>query len=374
MNTNDLNYVQNHIDYRFKNLDLLQQAFIRRSYSEEHGGGDNEVLEFIGDKALDLMVVKFLSDIYGYFDHEDEEDNNGFYTLIPGAEASCDDDSEDYPNYYYNEYDEGELTEFKAQLVQKKTLADRIDYLGFAEFLTMNKSDEEAEVYNRASVKEDLFEAIIGAVVLDCNWDMKVVEHVVEYMLEPEVELDNDDDGAFNYIGALQDWALSKEGELPLYHVEPYNTAWMYMGNYIRGNSRPLNVPTPKYQCKIKLPGIDEVFLDFGDSQGEARMLTAKTALDYIEKHGLEFSIRDEIEDPNYDDSINQLETLARRGYFSIPKYQFEETHDENGNPIWDCECSIEEIEVVTHGESSSKKDAKKQAAFDMLQSVLEEE
>ena len=238
----------------------------------------------------------------------------------------------------------------------------------------MNKCDEEAEVYNRASVKEDLFEAIIGAVVLDCNWDMKVVEHVVEYMLEPEVELDNDDDGAFNYIGALQDWALSKEGELPLYHVEPYNTAWMYMGNYIRGNSRPLNVPTPKYQCKIKLPGIDEVFLDFGDSQGEARMLTAKTALDYIEKHGLEFSIRDEIEDPNYDDSINQLETLARRGYFSIPKYQFEETHDENGNPIWDCECSIEEIEVVTHGESSSKKDAKKQAAFDMLQSVLEEE
>lgn len=374
MNTNDLNYVQNHIDYRFKNLDLLQQAFIRRSYSEEHGGGDNEVLEFIGDKALDLMVVKFLSDKYGYFDHEDEEDNNGFYTLIPGAEASCDDDSEDYPNYYYNEYDEGELTEFKAQLVQKKTLADRIDYLGFAEFLTMNKSDEEAEVYNRASVKEDLFEAIIGAVVLDCNWDMKVVEHVVEYMLEPEVELDNDDDGAFNYIGALQDWALSKEGELPLYHVEPYNTAWMYMGNYIRGNSRPLNVPTPKYQCKIKLPGIDEVFLDFGDSQGEARMLTAKTALDYIERHGLEFSIRDEIEDPNYDDSINQLETLARRGYFSIPKYQFEETHDENGNPIWDCECSIEEIGVVTHGESSSKKNAKKQAAFDMLTHVLEEE
>ena len=34
----------------------------------------------------------------------------------------------------------------------------------------------------------------------------------------------------------------------------------------------------------------------------------------------------------------------------------------------------IEEIGVVTHGESSSKKDAKKQAAFDMLTHVLEEE
>ena len=101
--------------------------------------------------------------------------------------------------------------------------------------------------------------------------------------------------------------------------------------------------------------------------------MAAKTALDYIEKHGLEFSIRDEIENPNFDDSINQLETLARRGYFSIPQYHFEETHDENGNPIWDCECSIKEIEDVTYGKSSSKKDAKKKTAFEMLQSVLEE-
>lgn len=368
MNTNELNYVQNHIDYRFKNLDLLEQAFIRRSYSEENGGGDNEVLEFIGDKALDLMVVKFLSDKYGYFAHEEDENTYGVYALNRETAA----DSNDEPNYYYNEYDEGELTEFKAQLVQKKTLANRIDYLGFAEFLVMNKSDEEAEVYNRASVKEDLFEAIIGAVVLDSNWDMNVIEHVVEYMLEPEVEHINDDECAFNYIGALQDWALSKEGELPLYHVEPYNSTWMHVGNYITRKSIPVGASTPKYQCKIKLPGIDKVFLDFADSQGEARMMAAQIALDYIEKHGLEFSIKDEIENPNYDESINQLETLARRGYFSIPKYGFEETHDENGNPIWNFECSIEEIEEVTHGESSFKKDAKKQAAFEMLQYVLD--
>ena len=357
MTTNELNYIQNHIDYRFQNTDLLEQAFIRRSYSEENGGGDNELLEFIGDKALDLVVVKFLSDKYGYFAHDDEE----------GTFA-------DWPNHYMNEYDEGKLTEFKARLVQKATLAGRIDYLGFADLLVMNKSDKKAQVYNRASVKEDLFEAIIGAVVLDSNWNMDIVEHVVEIMLEPEAELDNDDDGPYNFIGELQDWALSKEGELPLYHIEPYSSAWMYMGGYITGNSRPLNAPTPKYQCKIKLPGVDKVFLDFGDSQREARMMAAKAALDFIEKNGLQFTIRDEIEDPNYDDSINQLETLARRGYFSIPQYEFEETHDDDGNPVWDCECSIEEIEEVMCGESSSKKDAKKQAAFEMLQYVLEEE
>ena len=354
MNTNDINYIQKHIDYRFKNPDLLKQAFTRRSYSKEHGGEDNEVLEFIGDKALDLVVVKFLSDRYGYYAHE--------YKNVLRVNL---------PNYYKSECDEGKLTEIKSQLVQKKNLAMRIDFLGFADCLIMNRSDEEDEVYNRDSVKEDLFEAIIGAVVLDSDWDIKTVEHVVEYMLEPGAELDKEEGSISNYVGALQDWALSKEGELPLYHVESYSSAWMYKSGCIRGNHRPLNSLTPRYQCKVELPGVDEVFLDFGSSQKEARMLAAKTALEYIKSHGLEFSIKDEIKKPSFDSSIGQLETLARRGYFSVPKYSFEEGHDEDGNPIWECECSIEEKDEIMQGKSSSKKDAKKQAAFKMLQHVL---
>jgi len=42
--------VQEQIGYDFKNLDLLQQAFTRRSYTAENGGENNEVLEFIGCK------------------------------------------------------------------------------------------------------------------------------------------------------------------------------------------------------------------------------------------------------------------------------------------------------------------------------------
>ena len=355
MNKKELNHIQKQIDYEFKNPDLLQQAFIRRSYSEEHGGENNEVLEFIGDKALDLIVVKYLSDRYGYYSHDYED--------VSLAKL---------PNYYMNECDEGELTEMKSRLVQKKKLAERIDCFGFADHLVMNKSDKDDKAYNSASVKEDLFEAIIGAVALDSNWDLDSIGRVVEVMLQPEDELGDDEDNGSNYVGALQEWALSKEGELPKYHIEPYNTVWMYMGGYRRGNHRPLNAAQPKYQCKIKLPGINEVFLDFGASQKEARMLAAKTALEYIESHGLEFSIKDEIKDPNYNDSIGQLETLARRGYFSIPEYIFDSRNDEDGNPIWTCECSIEEEDEIMQGESSSKKDAKKQAAFKMLRYVLD--
>ena len=94
----------------------------------------------------------------------------------------------------------------------------------------------------------------------------------------------------------------------------------------------------------------------------------------FLEDNSLFPTIKDEIENPNYNDSIGQLETLSRRGYFSLPTYKYKETHDEDGNPIWACQCKVKEVDIVTNGRSSSKKDAKKQAAFDMLTYVLEEE
>ena len=66
--------IQNTIDYQFNNTDLLQQAFIRRSYSEENGGENNEVLEFIGDKALDLVVVKVMMKRFGNITNGDYQE------------------------------------------------------------------------------------------------------------------------------------------------------------------------------------------------------------------------------------------------------------------------------------------------------------
>ena len=67
MNREELEIIQNRIGYRFYNPDLLQQAFVRRSYAVENGGEDNEVLEFIGDKALDICIVKILVEKFGFY-------------------------------------------------------------------------------------------------------------------------------------------------------------------------------------------------------------------------------------------------------------------------------------------------------------------
>lgn len=348
--------VQGQIGYEFKNLDLLQQAFIRRSYAKENGGADNEILEFIGDKALDISVVRLLSEKYGHMASED-----------------CKFNSEEEWDEFYCEYSEGKLTEIKMHMVEKKTLAMRIDELGFADFLIMGKGDVQKNISEEASVKEDLFEAIVGAVAIDSNWNFDDIQSVVEIMLEPESFLE--DGGDKNYVRMIQEWELKKNDAIPLYKYfkQSYQRRWYIPFEGVSQNINKLGTDITKlqYTCELKLLDNLPIFRGFGISKSDARKAVCEVAYSYLEKNNLLFSIRDEIENPNMDDAINQLEILARRGYFSVPKYNFMETHDNDGNPVWKAECHIEEYDYFYDAESSSKRNAKKSAAFDMLMSVL---
>lgn len=50
------------------------------------------------------------------------------------------------------------------------------------------------------------------------------------------------------------------------------------------------------------------------------------------------------------------------------------ETYDNSGNPIWTCECFIKDLDEFYYQTSYSKKEAKKQAAYQTLLAVLESE
>ena len=131
-----------------------------------------------------------------------------------------------------------------------------------------------------------------------------------------------------------------------------------------------------KYHCELKLLDNLPIYRGFGASKSEARMNVCKLAYEDLTKKGViqVTTIRDEIKNPNKADAISQLEILARRGYFSIPTYDFKEKHDENGNPVWAARCFIKEYESFFEAVSSSKKEAKKQAAYEMLLFVMNEE
>ncbi len=346
--------------YEFKNPLLLRQAFTRKSYSEEHGGEDNEVLEFIGDKVLDIAVVRYLAKKYGTDLHPNKNVPEGFRQPEKIQE-------------FHSEFSEGELTKIKQKLVQKKTLARRIDEMEIGCFLIVGEGDKQSQVQKQASVKEDLFEAILGAVALDSDWDFDILQNVVETMLCPDSIIESDEQ---DYVSMIYEWVNRKNNFNPSFKYFTKNISSHYYyrePNVVYENTFNIrNSHLCNKACQVKLEMDLPAFEGYGVSNNEARKAACRVAYDYLQGNGLLFSIKNEIEQPNLEDAINQLEILARRGYFSIPTYEYSESHDENGNPIWHVECHVEETEYYSYADDSSKKRAKKQAAFDMLNYVLD--
>jgi len=117
---------------RFKNKDLLIQAFVHRSYINENPKfylEHNERLEFLGDSVLELAVSKYL-----------------------------------FLNY---KNPEGELTNFRAALVRTETLAKISREIGFNDFILLSKGESEDIGRARTLILANAFEAFLGAFFLD---------------------------------------------------------------------------------------------------------------------------------------------------------------------------------------------------------------
>lgn len=357
--------VQNQIGgYQFKNLNLLEQAFTRRSYTEEHGGENNEVLEFVGDKVLDVAVIRYLVRQYGTDLHIEDKIPAGFRPQQP-------------PQSFASELDEGGLTRLKQKMVQKTSLARRMEELDLTQFLIMGAGDDQRNVSQSDSVKEDLFEAIVGAVALDSNWNFEDIQKVVETMLRPDSFIE--DGEPTDYVSLIYEWDNRKNGCNP--HFKFYDqgvTRWMYF----KDPNVVYEIPQGTYECnhfnkacqvKLITDNAIPIFEGYGETNNQARRSACKAAYEYLKKKGMLLSIKDEIDNPNVQDAINQLEILSRRGYFPLPEYTYEESHDKDGNPIWHVVCKIDGVKQEYQCDSSSKKQAKKQVAFEMLKSVLED-
>lgn len=330
-----MNYLENvekTIGYFFKNKDLLQQAFVRRSYSEEKGGQNNEVLEFIGDKALDLAVIRVMMERFGEIT-----------------------DSKDYlefklrnPKYFKTKKTEGQFTDIKKDLVQKRALARSMENLGFQNELIMGNGDIANEVEENDSVKEDLFEAIIGAVALDSSWNMDIITEVVKTMIDFEAYFNHqEDEDLDNYVGLLQEWAYRHSYDLPSYeYIQTYN----------------------EYICCVSCGDIIISIRGRGSSKAKARKDAAFEAYIYLEKNGLiENKYVSEIGEPDEYESLRQINELYQKGLISEPEFNFRKSYDEGGNTIWDCLCRIDSDTTEADDFYYSKKDAKRSAAYEML-------
>lgn len=153
--TENIRKVEEYLGYEFSNKCLAVQAFIHSSFSDTV---NNEMLEFVGDCALELAVTKYLVKNHSHFDTFFNEDG----------------------------LSEGTFTELRANLVCGSELASIIERSGLNELIITGGSDKFNTVKYQDSVMENLFEALIGAVTLDCEWDMNVVCGVVEHIHDLE--------------------------------------------------------------------------------------------------------------------------------------------------------------------------------------------
>ncbi len=149
----DFSGLEEAIGLTFKNKDMLRQALVHRSYLNEHPDfplGHNERLEFLGDAVLELVVTEHL-----------------------------------YENY---ENPEGELTNWRAALVNSEMIAKLNDELGAEPYLHLSKGEsKDSNSKARKYILANAFEAIIGAIYIDLGWDASkkfITEQVLKELPE----------------------------------------------------------------------------------------------------------------------------------------------------------------------------------------------
>ncbi|MFH1291832.1 MAG: ribonuclease III [bacterium] len=126
------------IGVNFEHPEYLVQAFVHRSYLNENRDfplGHNERLEFLGDAVLELVVTEYLFNEYGN--------------------------------------PEGELTNWRAALVNAKMLASVAHEIGFEEYLFLSHGEsKDAGTKARDYILANTMEALIGAIYVDQGYGM----------------------------------------------------------------------------------------------------------------------------------------------------------------------------------------------------------
>lgn len=192
------------IGVTFKDGELLRQAFTHRSYLNEHRGevsNHNERLEFLGDAVLELVVTHFL------------------YEKFP-------------------EKPEGDLTAFRAALVNAVTLSEVASSIGMNDYLLLSKGEAKDTGRARGILLANAIEALIGAIYLDQGYDAS--KQFIEKYLFPKIDEIIQKKLWRDPKSTLQEKVQEAEGSTPHYSViretGPDHDKQFIVGVYMKDN------------------------------------------------------------------------------------------------------------------------------------------
>lgn len=174
--------LQETLGYVFRDESLLRLALTHPSVAHESAVSTphNQRLEFLGDSILGLVLTREL------------------YERFP-------------------DWGEGSLTKARAQLVNRRTLADEARRLKLGEHLIVSRGEETSGGRARQSALADAFEAVLGAVFLDSGYDA-ARDFILRRFGDAFGAL-NQSPHIENPKGELQEMLQSKSAEAPRYEM-----------------------------------------------------------------------------------------------------------------------------------------------------------
>lgn len=216
--------LERNIGIQIRNLSLYKEALTHKS-AVKYNGKSNERLEFLGDSVLSLVTTKYLYDRY--------------------PDAS-----------------EGLLTRLRTKIVSGTMLSELSERLELHTMVAMNSRAQNAGWNNNSRIKEDLFEAVVGAIYLDHG--LPSARDFIIRLLEANVDWDQVHEDT-NYKDALMRTTQFMSWELPTYCVV--------------GTSGPDH--SKRFTVKVLIQG-REVGVGTSNSKKNAEQHAAKKALDVL--------------------------------------------------------------------------------------------
>jgi ribonuclease-3 len=217
----DLSALEKSLGVEFKEKKYLQQALVHRSYINEHPDfklGHNERLEFLGDAVLEIIVTEYL-----------------------------------YQNY--PQTPEGDLTNWRASLVNAKMLYAVAKDLNIEDYLLLSKGEaRDKNTKARQYILANAIEAIIGAMYLD--QDIEAPRHFVIHNIITRLDDILKNELYVDPKSKFQEIAQEKTGVTPVYKTlseegpdhEKLFTVGLYLGEELVAEGDGLS----KQEAQIK--------------------------------------------------------------------------------------------------------------------------
>ena len=314
--------------YEFINENLLRQAFTRRAFGLEYGVGDSEQLEFLGDSILNTVVTREMVRQFSVVS-----------TIKPQAP-------------FRSRYTEGEMTKIRSRFVSKEHLAARAAELDLDKYILYGTGETKSD-----SAAEDMMEALLGAVAVDCGWDWQVLEAVADRLVCIQITAP-DEFLKTSFYDLFNAWHQRHFGRMPEYEV--------YGGEST--GKRHLFYCTIRFSVPENDKGVRTwQRIDVNEeTRGKAREYAARRAYYFVMDQGLWINLADAGIVPSLENSINQLQELYQKKYLEDKaEYVFEELPQDR----WRCDCTCGGVNG--YGEAGSKTGAKKKASYMVLVRML---